>query len=124
MYMVRVVVSVVFYLFRWKELFEAYTCVCVYSRLSFVGLYGASSAAAKSAAHELNGIRAYIKTHPLLSTPLMAMIEYCGFKFACSSVIPLSGSSLRYGSADAGMTVHADVTEVFTLSGIMFCVIL
>lgn len=76
------------------------------------GVYGSSAAAAKSAAHELIGLRAYLNRHPMLSTPLMALIEYCGFKFACSSLLPLSSASLRYGSADAGVTVLASSTEV------------
>ena len=89
-------------------------------------LYGGEDAAMKAAGHELKGSRAFLSvgvgTHPRASaaasdladaplqlrTPLMALIDYGGCRLVACSLLPVSGSTLKYGSADAGRTVHRD----------------
>ena len=66
--------------------------------------------AAKGAGHELkNTIHYYTAGHGLIKNiryPLMALIDYCGFRMVCQAFLPIEGSkSLVYGSNDGGMHV-------------------
>ena len=74
------------------------------------GLFGGDhEPAAKVAGHELKGLKALFSTNtPGLCFPLMALIDYKGFRLVASSLLPLSKGSLILGSNDAGRTVHAD----------------
>ena len=51
-----------------------------------------------------------------LRVPLMSLIDYGGFRIIATSLLPIDSSTLKYGSADAGVTVHDDIPE---LSAIM-----
>ena len=42
-----------------------------------------------------------------LNLPMMALVDYRGFRLIAMSVLPLRGMSLIYGSKDAGNTVYA-----------------
>jgi hypothetical protein len=42
---------------------------------------------------------------PHLNLPMMALVDYRGFRVIAMSVLPIKGKSLIYGSKDAGATV-------------------
>lgn len=44
--------------------------------------------------------------------PLMCTLDYFGHRVLATSVLPISGDTLVYGSADGGETVHTDMAEV------------
>lgn len=81
----------------------------------------------KAAGHELHGLKAY---HALskeltyngdtLHFPFMALISYRGYRLIATPKLPLSSSSLIYGSNDAGQTVfNSDpiMNELMKLAG-------
>jgi hypothetical protein len=69
--------------------------------------------AAKAAGHELKGLISYYSANvDGLNFPLMALIDYRGFRLIAMSIVPVNSTTLRYGSADAGSTVHADLPEL------------
>ncbi|KAK5577689.1 hypothetical protein RB653_002634 [Dictyostelium firmibasis] len=71
------------------------------------GLYGNDENAMKTAAHELNGCASFLNCGIKgLHVPLMAFIDYRGFRLMAMSLLPISKKSLIYGSCDAGQTVH------------------
>lgn len=77
------------------------------------GLYGTDEFAQKTAAHELRGLHGYERCSPegKLRVPLFALVDYAGFRLACTSLLPLGAGSLVYGSADAARTVHTEDAE-------------
>lgn len=52
---------------------------------------------------------------PDLNTPLMALIDYKGYRLVAMSFLPISKGSLVYGSSDAGKTIHNDAPPVVPL---------
>jgi hypothetical protein len=69
--------------------------------------------AMKAAANELLGLSHMMQYQvPGLSFPLMALIDYCGFRLVAVSTLPINKSTIVYGSHDAGRTVHNDDAEV------------
>ncbi|KYQ92909.1 hypothetical protein DLAC_05501 [Tieghemostelium lacteum] len=75
------------------------------------GLYGNDENAMKTAAHELNGCTSFLNVGVKgLHVPLMAYIDYRGFRLVAMSLLPISKKSLVYGSSDAGQTVHTSNT--------------
>eukprot|EP00727_Mastigamoeba_balamuthi_P013397 m51a1_g8680 hypothetical protein (1589) ;mRNA; f:172987-179501 len=90
-------------------------------------MYGGSARddakAAKSGSHELKGIMSwYYADTPGLHFPLMAVIDFKGFRMLAISVLPIdtttivynppSSPSPPYGSCDGAKTVHRDNEEV------------
>lgn len=82
-------------------------------------LYGlrerADHLAAKAAGHELKGLIAMFNARhvaPRLHFPLLALIDYRGYRLIAIAWLPIHKDTLRYGSHDAGRTVHADVPEL------------
>lgn len=70
---------------------------------------GSDEAAAKAAGHDLKGATHYFNLGlEKLHFPLMALIDYRGFRMTAQALLPLRPGSLIYGSADAGKTVHKD----------------
>lgn len=71
------------------------------------GVFGGNDeSAAKVAGLELKGLQAYMSSNtPDLCYPLMALIDYKGFRLVASSLLPLTRDSLQYGSQDAAVTV-------------------
>eukprot|EP01125_Pyxidicula_operculata_P007329 TRINITY_DN2496_c0_g1_i1.p1 TRINITY_DN2496_c0_g1~~TRINITY_DN2496_c0_g1_i1.p1 ORF type:complete len:2166 (+),score=385.55 TRINITY_DN2496_c0_g1_i1:51-6548(+) len=65
--------------------------------------------AMKSACNELKGLESFAScgVHGLYF-PLFALIYYRGFVLVAMCVLPISKSTIKYGSADAGRTVHFD----------------
>eukprot|EP01122_Echinamoeba_exundans_P010551 TRINITY_DN3977_c0_g2_i1.p1 TRINITY_DN3977_c0_g2~~TRINITY_DN3977_c0_g2_i1.p1 ORF type:complete len:2020 (-),score=323.99 TRINITY_DN3977_c0_g2_i1:241-6300(-) len=76
------------------------------------GIYGGDEWSRKAASLELLGQDAYLMCQskvPDLRTPVMALVDYKGFRILATCVLPLvKGSSLLYGSDDGGRTCHAD----------------
>ena len=63
----------------------------------------------KSASHEIRSLMQIQSCRiPGICFPLMAFIDYRGFRLTAVSILPLNSSSLIYGSSDAGNTVHTD----------------
>ena len=83
------------------------------------GLYGGDHWAMKAANHELLGLTAYFNCSlPELHFPLMAVIDYCGFRLTAISELPIDGArTLCYGSADGGATVRAGATDTAAAAG-------
>eukprot|EP00029_Vermamoeba_vermiformis_P005506 TRINITY_DN1931_c0_g1_i1.p1 TRINITY_DN1931_c0_g1~~TRINITY_DN1931_c0_g1_i1.p1 ORF type:complete len:1922 (+),score=411.10 TRINITY_DN1931_c0_g1_i1:83-5848(+) len=80
-------------------------------------MYGGDSRndeyAMKAAAHELKGLIGYYSCNiPGLNFPLMAMIDYKGFRVIAMSILPINSKTIKYGSSDAGTNVHCDVPEL------------
>jgi tetratricopeptide (TPR) repeat protein len=74
------------------------------------GFFGGANdyAAAKVAGHELHGLQAYMTAGIKdLHFPLMALVDYRGFRLIAMSILPIDRTTIVYGSADAGTTVHA-----------------
>ncbi len=68
---------------------------------------GSDEAASKASGHDLKGSIHYYSTGIKgLHLPLMALIDYKGFRMTAQALLPLGKNSLVYGSADAGRTVH------------------
>jgi Clustered mitochondria len=97
--------------------------------LDVFNIYDGDGNAAKAAGHEINGLMNLLRVCQLraifsestradtlllgkLHFPLMAVVRYRGYSMICTSLVPISGQSLIYGSDDGGKTVHADVDEV------------
>jgi hypothetical protein len=77
------------------------------------GLYGGDHHAMKAASHELKGLMNYFHCGiKELHVPLMALIDYRGFRLMAISLLPLSSSTICYGSADAARTVHNSNLEM------------
>jgi len=72
------------------------------------GLLGSDYAAAKVAGNELKGLIShfYSSTETALCVPLMALVDFLGFRVIAMSVLPLRPTSLVYGTRDGGNTVH------------------
>mmetsp|Transcript_22531 Transcript_22531/g.32926 ORF Transcript_22531/g.32926 Transcript_22531/m.32926 type:complete len:1011 (+) Transcript_22531:60-3092(+) len=68
---------------------------------------GSDEAAAKAAGHDLKGsIHYYNAGVRELHLPLMALIDYKGFRMTAQAFLPLGNNSLVYGSADGGRVIH------------------
>lgn len=74
------------------------------------GLYGKNDeGAAKVAAHELRGLQAYANCNlNQICLPLMALVDYRGFRLIAISILPISKSTLIYGSHDGGNSIYAE----------------
>ena len=76
------------------------------------GLYKGDANAAKAAGHELKGVMSFhncfLKNFHL---PLMAIIDYRGFRVVAMALLPIRDGRLIYGSDDCGKTVHNDVPD-------------
>ena len=60
----------------------------------------------KICANELLAMSAYFGTRLTdISVPLMALVDYMGFRVIATSVLPISSQPLLYGSSDGGQTV-------------------
>lgn len=73
-------------------------------------------AAMKAASHELNGLIAYYNTKMQgIHYPLMALIDYRGYRLIAMTILPISKETLIYGSADAGNTIKANILPEFDM---------
>eukprot|EP01126_Amoeba_proteus_P028677 TRINITY_DN2825_c0_g3_i3.p1 TRINITY_DN2825_c0_g3~~TRINITY_DN2825_c0_g3_i3.p1 ORF type:complete len:507 (+),score=82.33 TRINITY_DN2825_c0_g3_i3:197-1717(+) len=73
-------------------------------------MYGGSSAdyqlASKAAGQELLCTNYFSVCSDFIFTPLMAIVDYCGFRLTAISLLSISDDTLVYGSSDAGATFH------------------
>ena len=66
------------------------------------------------AGHELKGLKAYFSLGMTdIRVPIMALVDYRGFRLIAMSVLPVSGNSLVYGSKDAGYVWWNDSLDIF-----------
>ena len=71
------------------------------------GILGSDYAAAKVAGNELKGLICYFNTHITeLRLPLMALVDYMGFRIIAMSLLPINNDTLVYGTNDGGILVH------------------
>jgi Clustered mitochondria/Translation initiation factor eIF3 subunit 135 len=71
-------------------------------------LYGSDYAAAKAAGHELKGVSQYMNCGiGDLCLPLMALVDYMGYRLVALSLLPIGSDTIVYGSNDGGNTMHA-----------------
>ncbi|GAM24318.1 hypothetical protein SAMD00019534_074930 [Acytostelium subglobosum LB1] len=69
--------------------------------------YGSDYAASCVAGHELKGlINVFNSNSRDLSLPLMALVDYRGFRVIAMSILPVEKDTICYGSNDYGMTIH------------------
>jgi len=71
-----------------------------------------TSYASKVAGHDLKGLSAYFNcgVHNL-RFPMMALIDYLGFRLIAMSLLPIDKTTIVYGSSDGGFRVHDSDTE-------------
>ncbi len=75
------------------------------------------SLAMKSGNHELKGLTAFMGSEIQgLCWPLMVVVDYKGYRLVASSLLPISDSTIRYGSSNGGRTIHMSDR---TLCGLM-----
>lgn len=71
------------------------------------GLFGSEHAAAKVAGNELKGLISYFNCKIQdLNVPLMALVDYRGFRLIAMSILPCSSETIIYGSCDAGILMN------------------
>jgi hypothetical protein len=72
------------------------------------GIYGGDHAAMKAANQEMLCLMSVQDADVEgLCTPLMCLIDYLGFRLVAIALLPVSNSTLMYGSDDGGKTVKA-----------------
>jgi hypothetical protein len=55
----------------------------------------------KAAAHELKGLIGYYSCNiPGLNFPLMALIDYKGFRVIAMSILPINAKTIKYGMSN------------------------
>jgi len=72
-------------------------------------MYNGDFAAAKVAALELKGSIAYfnVSSDQDLRLPMIALVDYFGFRLIAISLLPIGEGTLVYGTCDAGHTIYA-----------------
>jgi hypothetical protein len=77
---------------------------------------GSDEAAARAAGQEMKGFIHYASCGvDELRYPLSALIDYRGFRMSAQAFLPLGKSSLKYGSSDAGISIHKDDPKLSAL---------
>ena len=79
-------------------------------------LFGGNELAMKPAKHELRGLQAFmqlaierrVSPHTFMRFPLETVVDWRGFRVVASSLLPINESTLVYGTADGGRTVHTE----------------
>ncbi|PRP86399.1 hypothetical protein PROFUN_05318 [Planoprotostelium fungivorum] len=70
-------------------------------------------AAIKAAKNELKGLEAHSSRYVEgLHYPMMALVDYKGYRVIALAILPIDKGTLRYGSDDGGMNVHAEDEEL------------
>ncbi|MDP2436342.1 MAG: hypothetical protein Q8P67_11400 [archaeon] len=61
----------------------------------------------KVAAHDLKGLQCFMNCHqPTVSFPIMAILDYLGFRLVAMSILPINSNTIIHGSNNAGQKVH------------------
>jgi len=69
--------------------------------------------AMKVAGNELRGLIGVFKCAlPGIAVPMMALIDYLGFRLIAIALLPIDRDTIVYGSSDGGQHVHADDPEM------------
>ncbi|EFA80095.1 leucine-rich repeat-containing protein [Heterostelium album PN500] len=69
--------------------------------------------ASKSASNELKGLISYYMAQVNgLHYPLIALIDYKGFRLIALSLLPINSDTIRYGSSDSGSIVHDSIVDL------------
>eukprot|EP01102_Stenamoeba_stenopodia_P007672 TRINITY_DN2166_c0_g4_i2.p1 TRINITY_DN2166_c0_g4~~TRINITY_DN2166_c0_g4_i2.p1 ORF type:complete len:974 (+),score=252.47 TRINITY_DN2166_c0_g4_i2:436-3357(+) len=77
------------------------------------GMLGSDYVAAKVAGNELKGLISYFNCGvPDLHVPLMALVDYLGFRLIAMSLLPITERSMVYGTRDGGYTILNNNTKV------------
>ena len=88
--------------YSYKNMFFKFT-------LDSEGLYSGDEFASKAAGRELQGLRSYLQwivsEGGKLYTALFCLVDYAGYRVIASSMLPIGGDTLVYGSCDGGRTV-------------------
>ena len=89
------------------------TCI---SKARSLWMYGGNEpddfAAMKAGSNEMLGLLAYYNTKvDGLYYPLMNLIEFRGFRVLAMSILPISNTTICYGSRDGGKTVHKSISS-------------
>ncbi|KAL6070346.1 Clu domain-containing protein [Balamuthia mandrillaris] len=75
--------------------------------LDWQNIYGGDDNAMKAAGHELKGlINMYSVRAKGVCFPLMALVDYRGFRLIALSKLPIGDETVIYGSGDGGRAVH------------------
>ncbi|KAF2070369.1 hypothetical protein CYY_008312 [Polysphondylium violaceum] len=82
-----------------------------------IWMYGESKRsdekAQKSAGHEIKGLNHFMElSNGTIRFPLMATIDYRGYRILAISSLPISKQTIVYGSCDGGQTVHDSDTLI------------
>jgi len=71
-------------------------------------IVGGDENAMKIAAHELSALNIMMDNRvPDLFFPLMALVDYRGYRLVAISTLPINSETICHGSSDAGSTIHA-----------------
>lgn len=71
------------------------------------GIYGSLENAQKAASHELRALNNLLNCFiPGLHFPLQTLVDWRGHRIVVTSILPVSSSTLIYGSSDGGKTIH------------------
>ncbi|EGC36444.1 hypothetical protein DICPUDRAFT_31848 [Dictyostelium purpureum] len=69
--------------------------------------------AQKSAGHEIKGLNNFLElSNGLVRFPLMAIIDYRGYRLLAISALPINKKTIVYGSCDGGNTVHCSDEKI------------
>ena len=71
----------------------------------------------KAASHELKGVvNIYHRAQEMgvkVCLPLLALVDYRGYRLLASSILPIGKDTLVLGSSDAGASFHKEDLELF-----------
>ena len=77
-------------------------------------IYGSDFSAAKAAGNELRGLMCYFNSSISdIHVPLMALVDYRGFRLTAMALLPVDTSTIMYGTFDAGKIIHYTQDDVF-----------
>lgn len=80
--------------------------------VDWLGIYHSDEYAQKAASHELKTAMRFYQLCPGLRIPLLAVIDYRGYRMVAESILPLTAETIRYGSNDGGHNLHDSDPEL------------
>jgi hypothetical protein len=76
---------------------------------------GSDEFAAKAMGHEIKGVNSYIRTRTMLCYALQCLVDYKGFRMHCQAKLDIDSTTLKVGTADAGLTVKSEDPNLLNL---------
>lgn len=77
-------------------------------------IYGSDFSAAKAAGNELRGLMCYFNSSiSEIHVPLMALVDYRGFRLIAMALLPVDTNTIMYGTFDAGKHIHYTQDDIF-----------